>query len=270
MTSCFKEESPIYNTAGGGNSYLQFTAVNSVYAMTPTDSLPFDIPFGVKILGGPASSDVNVTLNIGANSTVSSAQVKLSSSTITIKAGTVQGNILLTVDPNAFELSPDTLKLFLSMTGDNLASFGSNSTFNFVYNVCPFDIINFVGGFKCDETGYMVYDVTFSLDPNVPNRILNSNFWDWPGPGATLYYDFSGDANQTITIPDQPFVFGDGTEGSVSGTGTYDACTGTFTCDYDVIYGGTDYPTHHEFYRGGKKSSSRESVTLKKPDFLRK
>lgn len=268
-TSCFKAEDPMYDTAAtGGTSFLQFSAINSVYAMTPADVDAFTIPFGVKILGSPAASDMTVKLTLLSGTTVNSAQVSLSSTNVVIKAGKVQGNIELTVDPNAFELSPDTLKLKLGIdpASGNAAAFGGTSTFNFVYNVCPFDILDFLGGFICNEEGYGEYNVSFTLDAETPNRIHNSNFWDWAGPGATVYYDFSGDENQIVTIPDQPFTYGDGTTGSVSGTGTYDACTGTFSCDYDVVYGGDVYPTHHDFYRGGKKAS--KMVWVKKPAFL--
>ncbi len=268
-TSCFKAEDPLYNTAAtGGTSFLQFSAINSTTAMTPADADAFAIPFGIKILGAPAASDMTVKLTLLTGTTVTTSQVSLSSTSVLIKAGTVQGNIFLNVDPNAFDLSPDTLRLKLGIdpASGTPAEFGGTSTFNFVYNVCPYDILDFLGGFICNEEGYGEYNVSFTLDPEVENRIHNSNFWDWAGPGETVYYDFSGDENQIITIPDQPFIYGDGTVGSVDGTGTYDACTGKFSCDYTAWYGGDGYATHHDFYRGGKKAS--KMVWVKKPAFL--
>jgi len=269
ITSCVKEEDPMFHSPSSSTSYLQFTTLNSVLAMTPADTLPIDITFGVKILGNPASSDLSIDLEILDETTVNTnTQVVLSSTTVVIAKNTYSGQVTMTVDPNEFDLSADTLKLFLKMKEGSLslAQYGSNATFNFVYNVCPFDILNFLGGFKCFEVGYEEYDVTFSLDADVENRIHNTNFWDWAAPGATVYYDLSGDASQIVTIPDQPFTFGDGVVGSVDGTGTYDACTGTFSCDYNVWYDGGNNPTHHDFYRGGKASSI---ISTKKPEFLK-
>jgi len=268
-TSCFKAEDPAYNTAATGGAYtLQFTSVNSTLLMTPSDDAPFEIPFGIKIQGPPAASDMTLNVKILDETNATSEEVKLKDGNqVVIKAGKVQGNNPLVVDPTKFELSPDVVTFAVQIEGENVAEFGGTSTFSFVYNTCPFDILDWLGGWSCDEVGYAVYDVSFTLDPDVPNRMHNTNFWDWAGPGETVYYDFSGDENQIVTIPDQPFTFGDGTDGSVSGSGTYDACTGKFECVYDVIYGGGNNPTEHFFFRGGKKSSSK-GVWASKPDFL--
>lgn len=257
-TSCFKADDPAYIDATTGGAYtLQFTTISSTLNMTPADDAPFEIPFGVKILGAPTSSPVVVNVKILDGTNTSSEQVKLKNGTsITIDAGSVQGNNPILVDPTKFALSPDVLTFEVQIEGENVAEFGGTSTMNFVYNVCPFDILDWLGGWVCNEAGYGEYPVSFSLDPDVPNRIHNTNFWDWAGPGETVYYDFSGDENQIVTVPDQPFVFGDGTAGSVSGYGAYDACLGTFSVYYDVIYGGGNNPTDHDFYRGGKKSTS--------------
>ncbi len=119
---------------------------------------------------------------------------------------------------------------------------------------CELDINVFVGAFDCDEEGYGVYPCNFTLDGTVSNRILNDNFWDWAAAGEVIYYDFDGTINQQIDIPQQAFEFGDGTVGSVEGSGTYSTCDSTFVCDYDVEYGGTIYPTHHEFSPSGSKN----------------
>jgi hypothetical protein len=121
---------------------------------------------------------------------------------------------------------------------------------------CPLNIDDFTGAYDCDESGYGVYSISFTLDPVVVNRIHNDNFWDWAGPGQTLYYDLSGDNDQIVTVPEQPFVYGDGSEGKVSGTGTYDGCSGTMIVDYKVTYDGSVYDTHHEFAPAAKKSAS--------------
>ncbi|MFW6290150.1 MAG: hypothetical protein ACOC0R_04200 [Mariniphaga sp.] len=112
---------------------------------------------------------------------------------------------------------------------------------------CALSIDLFTGAFICNEEGYGEYPVTFTTDPEVQNRILNSNFWDWPAEGEVIYYDLSGDIDQIVTVPKQSFTFGDGTVGSVEGSGVYDSCTRTMTVDYSVEYGGDVSATHHEF-----------------------
>ena len=72
---------------------------------------------------------------------------------------------------------------------------------------CPLNINLFLGAFECDEAGYGVYDVNFTLDASDPNTILNDNFWDWPAPGAVIKYVFDGSIDQNIDIPLQDFEF---------------------------------------------------------------
>jgi len=112
---------------------------------------------------------------------------------------------------------------------------------------CAFNVNVFLGDAVCDEEGYGEYGVSFTIDPNNSKRIHNDNFWDWPAPGATIYYDLSGDINQIVTVPKQDFVFGDGSTGWVQGSGTYDTCKKTMTVNYTVNYGGSNNPTKHVF-----------------------
>ncbi len=105
---------------------------------------------------------------------------------------------------------------------------------------CPFNINDFVGEFKIDEAGYGVYSSTITLDPDVPNRIWVSNFWDWTNDLA--YYDFNPE-NGTVTMPEQTIVMGDDEPYKCSGTGTFNACAGTF----HVEYGGDVAGTIHDF-----------------------
>lgn len=128
----------------------------------------------------------------------------------------------------------------------------------FYATLCAFDIADFTGAYNCYEEGYGDYNVNFTIDPNEPNRILNDNYWDWAAPGEVVYYIFSGDVNQTIDIPNQPFTYGDGTVGSVEGSGTYDACTRTFITNTIAEYGGTGYATYHEFSPAGTKTVIRK------------
>ena len=131
-----------------------------------------------------------------------------------------------------------------------------------VKSFCAFNINNFLGAFDCDEAGYGVYPVNFTKHPTLANTIVNDTFWDWPGPGAVLYYTFSGDFLEKITVPKQDFVFGDGYAGWVEGTGKYDGCAHTMIVDYTVFYDGDEYDTHHEF--SAAKKGSMYPVPVKK------
>jgi len=164
----------------------------------------------------------------------------------------------------------DKTTYYVAAFASNEAGTAYGQTEVFTTDETPFDISIFLGDFKCDETGYSIYNVNFTLDPDVENRIHNHNFWDWPGTGATVYYDFSGDDNRTIVIPEQPFTFGDGTTGSVDGTGTYNPNNQTFSCDYNVWYLGTNYPTHHEFYKESNGNIISVTNKINKPQFLKK
>ena len=137
-----------------------------------------------------------------------------------------------------------------------------------VASYCPFDINAFTGAFSCDEAGYGIYTVSFTLHPTLANTIVNDNFWDWAAPGAVIYYTLSGDFLEEVTVPKQDFEFGDGYIGWVEGSGTYDGCANTMTVDYTVYYDGDEYETYHEFTPAGKGSTS--NVALRKSaDYFR-
>jgi hypothetical protein len=74
------------------------------------------------------------------------------------------------------------------------------------------------------------------LDSTVPNRIWITNFWDWALDLA--YYDFDP-TNGTVTMPSQIITMGDGNGYSSIGSGTYNACAGTFHMEYQGDFAGT-------------------------------
>lgn len=148
-----------------------------------------------------------------------------------------------------FDQAPASGKAVITVTETTMGGITSEP-FAVEVVIEPFCVLNvnlFTGAFVCNEEGYGEYPVTFSADPEVQNRIINDNFWDWPAEGEVVYYDLSGDINQVVTVPKQSFTFGDGTVGSVEGSGSYDSCTKTMIVDYSVEYGGDVYDTHHEF-----------------------
>ena len=136
-----------------------------------------------------------------------------------------------------------------------------------VTNFCVFDVNNFTGTFSCEEDGYGVYQVTFTKDPVQARTIINNNFWDFAAPGSVLKYTFSGDFDETVTVPRQTFTFADDVTGWVEGEGTYDGCSHTMTVDYTVYYD-DEYKVHQEFSPGTK--SANTTVTLRKgPEYFK-
>lgn len=271
LTACDNNTEELFFPAGDASvstaQYLQFSSVDPVFAMTPTITEAFTAELGVSIIGPPAAQDITVTISVVSNE-LTADQVTLATTTLTILANKTKASTTVLINPNAFTLDPDTLEMTLSMSasGFELAPYGGTTTYKFIYNVCPFDILDFLGGFTCTETGYGDYGVNFFADPTVPNRIHNTNFWDYAAAGATVYYDFSGDENQTIDIPDQSFTFGGGEVGSIVGSGTYDACTGTFYTLTNVTYEGSDYETEHFFFKGKSyiKTTIPKALLVKK------
>ena len=116
-----------------------------------------------------------------------------------------------------------------------------------IIEFCVLKIESFTGVFNCNERGYGLYQVDFRKDPVQENTIINNNFWDWPGPGQVIRYTLSGDFSETVTVPRQTFIFGDGVTCWVEGSGTYYGCSRTMVVDYRVFYDGAEYQTHHEF-----------------------
>lgn len=104
---------------------------------------------------------------------------------------------------------------------------------------CPLNINDFLGDYIITEAGYGDYGTTITLDPDVPNRIWVTNFWDWTNDLA--YYDLKDDG--TVTMPSQQILMGDGNLYECNGTGTYNACNGTFHMEY----GGDVAGTVHDF-----------------------
>lgn len=97
--------------------YIQFLNATASYETAIDDAgLPTNITttVGVALLGAPQSSDVTVTLVVDPSSTISDNMYTLSSSSITIPAGSTSGSVSLTT--NADQMPEDVnLKLVLNM-----------------------------------------------------------------------------------------------------------------------------------------------------------
>jgi hypothetical protein len=93
-----------------------------------------------------------------------------------------------------------------------------------------FNLAAFTGAYNCDEPGYKVYPVNFTIADC--ETITNDNFWD---AGFSVDYVFDADAG-TVTIPTQeidatPFGLG---KLNVEGTGTFNTEDMSFFVDYVI------------------------------------
>ncbi|MFZ6010219.1 MAG: hypothetical protein ACOYXT_07690 [Bacteroidota bacterium] len=101
---------------------------------------------------------------------------------------------------------------------------------------CSYNASSWLATFAATEnrsTVYGPYDVTLTADPGGnPNRFFLSNFYDC---GDVLrYVDFavsSDPATQVVTFPSQTTA-----TGTVSGTGTYNQCLGSFSIEVTYDY----------------------------------
>jgi hypothetical protein len=93
-----------------------------------------------------------------------------------------------------------------------------------------FNLNNFTGDYDCDEPGYDVYPVTFTIKDC--ETITNDNFWD---AGFEIDYVLDAAAG-TVTIPLQEFdatPFGLGIL-TVEGDGPFDPDTHAMVVDYTI------------------------------------
>ena len=243
----------------GKDTYLVFMENGLTYVLEKDSMSDETTPLRLKIYGPPVASAATADIAVDPSSTaVEGTHFDLSSKSVSIEANGSGASVSLTIHAANFAKG-DTLKLVLTLTSGSFKTdaFASTADITLMKKPeCPFDIATFLGGYSCDETGYGVYSVSFFADPDVENRIHNTNYWDFAAPGATVYYDLNPD-DGTITVPDQPFTYGDDSEGSVrgDGLGTFDPCTGDMWINTIAVYGGADYPTEHHFFKGKKSGS---------------
>lgn len=115
---------------------------------------------------------------------------------------------------------------------------------------CQFNVENFTGLYDCDEPGYAHYDVNFTkVNDSV---IIADNFWD---SGWDVQYLFHANPNQTVEIIPWSYTTSSGTTYEVTGSGTFDGCTGSFKVNYVVKKNGANYDVNtHTFTKKGGKS----------------
>lgn len=102
---------------------------------------------------------------------------------------------------------------------------GTNYTVTEVGEATFVDVASFEGAYLCDEPGYDIYPVSFTVGDG-PGELVNDNFWD-AGAEITYVLDVCG----TVTIPAQTLLGG---AYNVTGSGTYDVDTKEMVVDYVV------------------------------------
>ncbi|MCG6186076.1 DUF4843 domain-containing protein [Maribellus maritimus] len=204
------------------------------------------VPLTVQVWGVPISSDASVNVSVDGSSTaVEGTHYSIGATSLTIPGGSGGVEVALTMHTDNFSKG-DTVLLVLNLSSDNFGTdlFASMADLYLSKKPeCPFDIKTFTGAYIANETGYGEYDVSFKADSENPNRIWQTNFWDWTSD--LLAFDLDPETG-IVTVPEQNITMGDGNSYLVVGSGTYDPCTGIMIVDFQGDVDGT-----HEEYRPG-------------------
>jgi hypothetical protein len=154
-------------------------------------------------------------------------------SSVTIPANSNEGEF--TISLSDVNISADGETVVVKLVGDNNLFTGDKFTVNLLV-YCPLNIDDFLGDYIITEAGYGDYATTITKDPDVANRIWITNFWDYTND--LVYYDFDP-VTGSVTCPAQDVLMGDGEVYNVIGSGTYNACNGTFHVEYQGDVSGT-------------------------------
>lgn len=222
---------------------------------TAATSSMVEIP--VMLIGEQQGSPISYTVTVDAANTTAAEGVvyNIAQKSKSINASSSYSYIEVEVLPSGFTEGGQTETISLNVTSDQVevAPNFANFTLN-VTSFCAFNIDNFVGTYDVDEPGYGVYEVNAAaIDVDT---LQIDNFWD---SGWAVNYVFSGDLNQTVLIPAQSADFGDGLILTVTGSGTYDGCTGNFSVQYSVDGNdGVNYDTNtHTFTKTSTKTTTK-------------
>ncbi len=183
-----------------------------------------------------SSSDRIIGIYVDLDQTTADAAAYTLPATVTIPANTNVGTFNITVTDTNLSEGGEVLVINFEM--EEGVYTGGALTLKIAL-FCPLNIDDFLGSYLIDEAGYGVYPTTITKDPTIANRIWITNFWDWTNDLA--YYDFNDDG--TITMPSQQILMGNGGSYECIGTGTYNACNGTF----HMVYTGDVAGTVHDF-----------------------
>jgi hypothetical protein len=230
FTSC--EETDIRYS---GPEIASFASDNSVdYFVKETGDTGVEITAGFTTT---SSSPRTINFTLGGDA-VEGQHYSLSANSITVPAGEYTGAI--TVNGLFAGFSGEVATLTLTLQGEGVENLNDTYTVS-LQQFCPLAIDGFTGYFVCEEAGYGAYLVAISQDPDTENGIIIENFWDWSG---VLRVTFSGDEAQTLTVPEQTVVMGNGNGYVTTGSGTYNGCSNSMTLVTNV--GGN--PTNQIYY----------------------
>jgi len=203
----------------------------------PTGKKP-GISVSYEITGGTYGTDYTLEGGSGAKGTIQIPEGE---------AGKTFGKLF--IKPIADEISEADVKLTVTLTsGPEGVSVG----YPYVKSVdlviqnddCDYEAESWAGTFAATEvyaTGdpYGPYDIDLVQDAGDPNKFVFDDFWD---SGITAYVVFDPNS-RAVTFPTQD----DGDGGTISGTGSYLQCAGTFKIDVTYVTGGKTYTWSYEF-----------------------
>lgn len=179
-----------------------------------------------------SSSQRTINIYVDIDNTTADPAAYSVPTTVTIPANSNVG--IFNIDVTDVNISEDGEELVVAFDVENGLYTGDALKLDIAL-YCPLNIDDFIGSYLINEAGYGVYGTTITKDPDVPNRIWVTNFWDWTNDLA--YYDFNDDG--TVTMPSQIIIMGNGGAYECIGTGTYNACNGTFHMEYTGDVDGT-------------------------------
>jgi len=210
------------------------------------------IPIKLQVWGplSSAAETVTITVNTAASTAIAGTHYTLPVTSVTIPANTGGATFNVVMNTANFDKG-ETVVLVMTLSNAKFMTNLYASTANLQLSKkpeCPFDIKTFVGSYIADERGYGQYNVNFTADATNPNRIWQSNFWDYTSD--LLAFDLDP-VNGTVTVPEQTIVMGDGNGYQVVGSGTFDPCTGVMIVDFQGDVDGT-----HEVYTPGSVAKS--------------
>ncbi|GIV40316.1 MAG: hypothetical protein KatS3mg033_2116 [Thermonema sp.] len=223
-------------------NYATFSTKPKDRAVTLLDGENYPLQVQVNWIGKAPGNDVVIPVTIDEANTTGQEGVDfiIPKKEVVIPAGETIGYLDIEVIDDQYSGGEEfTIALSLQPGADYEVSKNAGSLEYDYFIACPFDINTFVGAYDCDEPGYAVYPVNFSLvydgTGNEPPTTQNDNFWD---VGAAINYEFEPTSivDVVITIPEQEFVYGSNTyvvtgtsEGTVPNT-----CSGDFKVSYTV------------------------------------
>lgn len=211
-------------------NYISFEGKATSVVVEKNSTANLDIKvFTTKISGKDREFNINV---ISSSSTADPASYNVPQK-VTVPANSNMASF--TVGISDVNIGNNGVKLVLGFEPKEGLFTGDNITVS-IKKLCQLNINDFLGNYIITEAGYGSYATTITLDPVVANRIWITNFWDFSIDLA--YYDFDP-VNGTVTMPSQELTMGNGNDYTSLGSGTYDACAGTFHMEYQGDVAGT-------------------------------